>query len=58
MKEKVRIIGAIGILAYIVLSFIDRAITKIPDVIYIPTALLIIAILLFTNNLKKYIRKK
>ena len=58
MKEKIRILGAIGILSYIVLLFIDRVIIKIPDVIYIPTALLIIGILLFSNNLKKYIKKK
>lgn len=54
MKEKVRYIGAIGILGYIILSLIDRCITKIPDIIYIPTALLIIGIIVFSNLLKKY----
>ena len=58
MKQKIKVLGAFGILSYIVLSFIDRAIIKIPDVIYIPIALLIISILLLANNLKKYIKKK
>ena len=54
MKEKVKYIGAIGILGYIMLSLVDRCITKIPDIIYIPVALLLIGIIVFSNLLKKY----
>lgn len=54
MKQRIRFIGAIGILGYILLSLIDRCIIKIPDIIYIPIALLLIGILVFSNLLKKY----
>lgn len=52
IKEKIKYIGALGILGYIILSLIDRCITKIPDIIYIPTALLLIGIIVFSNLLK------
>lgn len=53
IKEKKGYIGAIGILGYIILSLVDRCITKIPDIIYIPIALLLISVIVFSNLLKK-----
>lgn len=52
MKKK-SYIGAIGILGYIILSITDRFIYKIPDRVYIPTAILIITIILFGHFLNK-----
>lgn len=45
MKER-SFIGSIGILLYIILSFIDRFIYKIPNTIYIPLAILGIVIII------------
>ena len=56
MKNKLSYISATGILGYIILTMIDRFVTKIPDKIYIPTALLIIAIILYGHIQNK--RKK
>lgn len=56
MKNKLSYISATGILGYIILTIIDRFITKIPDRIYIPTALLIIAIIIYGHIIAK--RKK
>lgn len=62
MKNKLSYISATGILGYIVLTIIDRFITKIPDRIYIPTALLIIAIILYghiqNKRKKKYSKQR
>lgn len=52
MKKKTYA-GAVGILAYIILSITDRFIVKIPDIVYIPTALLIIAMIIFGKILDK-----
>jgi hypothetical protein len=56
MTENLKYIGSIGILGYIILSLVDRCITKIPDIIYIPMALLLIGIIVFGNIQNK--RKK
>lgn len=45
MKER-SFIGGIGIILYIVLSAIDKFVCKIPNHIYIPLALLGIAIII------------
>ncbi|MEE0212099.1 MAG: hypothetical protein UEP78_08595 [Negativibacillus sp.] len=45
MKEKSRFIG-VGIAIYIALSGIDRFVYPIPNVIYIPVAILGIALIL------------
>lgn len=45
MKEKSRFIG-VGIAIYIVMSGIDRFVYPIPNVIYIPVAILGIALIL------------
>lgn len=54
MKER-SFISSIGILLYVILSFIDRFIYKIPNTIYIPLALLgiVIIILGFVIDRKK-----
>lgn len=57
MKKK-SYIGTIGILGYIILSITDRFIYKIPDRVYIPTAILIITIILFGHFLNKRKNKK
>ncbi len=58
MKNKLSYIGSAGILGYIVLTMIDKFITRIPDRIYIPTALLIIAIILYGNIQNRRKNKK
>ena len=57
MKER-SFIGSIGILLYIVLSVVDRFFHKIPDYIYIPLAILGIAIIIvgFVIDKKKIIK--
>ena len=54
MKEK-SLIGSIGILLYVALSAIDRFVWKIPNYIYIPTAILAIVIIVvgFVINRKR-----
>lgn len=54
MKER-SFIGSIGILLYVILSFIDRFIYKIPNTIYIPLSILgiVIIILGFVIDRKK-----
>ena len=54
MKER-SFIGSIGILLYVILSFTDRFIYKIPNTIYIPLAILgiVIIILGFVIDRKK-----
>ena len=62
MKSKLSYISAAGILGYIILTVIDRFVSKIPDRIYIPTALLIIAIILYghiqSKRKKKYTKQR
>ncbi len=57
MKER-SFIGSIGILLYIVLSVVDRFFHKIPDYIYIPLAILGIAIIIvgFVIDKKKIVK--
>ena len=45
MKER-SLLGSLGILIYVTLSLIDRFFYKIPDSIYIPFAVLGIAIII------------
>lgn len=54
MKEK-SFLGSIGILLYVVLTVIDRFFLGIPDYVYIPLAILGIAIIIigFIINKKK-----
>jgi hypothetical protein len=58
MKNKFNYISSFGILGFIALTMIDRFITKIPDRIYIPTAILIITIILYGNIRNKRKCKK
>lgn len=54
MKEK-SYLGSIGILLYVVLTVIDRFFLEIPDCVYIPLAILGIAIIIigFIINRKR-----
>lgn len=58
MKNKLSYLGSAGILGYILLTIIDRFITKIPDRVYIPVAILIIATILYGNIQNKRNNKK
>lgn len=59
MKNKFNYFGSIGIILYIVISLIDRAIYKLPDLVYIlfmflAIILVIVGIIVDKNNkLKK-----
>ncbi len=57
MKNKFNYVSSFGILGFISLTIIDRFIVKIPDRIYIPTAILIITIILY-GNIKNKRNKK
>ena len=57
MKER-SFIGSLGILLYVILSIIDRFLYKIPDCIYIPLAILGIAIVIVGFVIDKKKRNK
>ena len=56
MKNKFNYFGAIGIILYIIISLVDRAIYKLPDLVYIVS--LLVALIFVVTGIILDKRKK